>query len=99
MMDYGALLSAACEKARAWHAAGHRGPMPREAMSPPPDDGGRSGRAWWRKLAEAHARVALMRDGEWENEQAAYAMNDADLWRAVTEREASAAIGTLKGDV
>jgi hypothetical protein len=35
--------------------------------------------ARWRKLAEARARVAFMRDGEWDQLQAASAMNDADL--------------------
>jgi hypothetical protein len=41
----------------------------------------------WRTIAEAHACVAFMPNGEFDELQAAYAMNDADLWRTVSQRE------------
>jgi hypothetical protein len=96
--DAGKLLAAiegAGDRTRAWRAAGNTGPMPLEPMTPPPEGARRSDREWWRKLAEGRARVAFLRAGEFNQLRfnqlkAAYAMSDADLCRAVTEREAQA---------
>jgi hypothetical protein len=77
---------------KAWHDGGCIGPLSLAATcsrldDPPPGDGPRVDREMWRKIAEGHARVVFL-----PNElQAAYAMSDADLWRAVSQREQAAA--------
>jgi hypothetical protein len=88
--DVAAILDAARQRTRAWRARGNTGPMPREPLTPPPENASHADRKMWRTIAEAHSRVAFMPNKEFDALQAAYAMNDADLWHTVFQREQAA---------
>jgi hypothetical protein len=90
-------LDMACARQKAreneWQAAGNTGPVPREPLEPPPpttEGVRRLDREMWRRVAEGRARVAFLRNGENDALKAAYAMNDADLWHTINEREQAA---------
>ncbi len=59
-------------------------------MPPPPENSNRTDRMLWRTIAQGRARVAFIPSGQFAELQAAYAMNDADLWRTVCQREQAA---------
>ncbi len=68
-----------------WQAAGNTGRMPPEPLEPPPGKNARRlDRETWRKIAEGRARVIFLLDGKFDELRAAYAMNDEDLWRTLT---------------
>jgi hypothetical protein len=62
-------------------------PLKHHLEPPPPPGASRADREMWRKIAQGRARVVLMPNNEFDALQAAYAMNDADLWRTVSQRE------------
>ena len=71
-----------------WRAAGNTGRIPFEPLEPPPGESARRlDRETWRKIAEGRARVTFLRDGKFDELQAAYAMNDEDLWQTLTARD------------
>ena len=68
-----------------WQAAGNTGRMPPRPLEPPPAKSARRlDRETWRKIAEGRARVIFLRDGEFDELRAVYAMSDEDLWRTLT---------------
>jgi hypothetical protein len=68
-----------------WRAAGNTGRMPPEPLEPPPGKTARRlDRETWRKIAEGHARVIFMLNGEFDELRAAYAKSDEDLWQTLT---------------
>ena len=68
-----------------WRAAGNTGRMPPEPLEPPPAKNARRlDRETWHTIAEGRARVIFLRDGEFDELRAAYAMSDEDLWRTLT---------------
>jgi hypothetical protein len=89
-------LEIACERQKtreeAWRAAGNTSRMPPEPLEPPLENGTRREREIWRKIAHGRARVVFMPNGKFDELRAAYAMNDADLWRTVSQREEAAII-------
>ena len=68
---------------------------PEPLEPPPPATARRYDRELWRKIAEAHARVVFLRAGSFDELRAAYDMNDADLWRALAQRENPTAEGVV----
>jgi hypothetical protein len=88
-LDIAGILEAGHQRATAWRDAGNTGPMPRKPLAAPLENATRADRKIWRTIAEARARVAFM-NGELDELSAAYAMNDDDLWRTVSQREQSA---------
>jgi hypothetical protein len=87
VLDVAATLDAAYERERAWFRAGNTGPMPHDPLPPPPENGTRADRKVWRTIAEMHAREIFLTSGEFDELRATYAMNDADLWRVISQRE------------
>jgi hypothetical protein len=72
-----------------WRGAGNTGRMPLEPLEPPPAKNARRlDRETWRKIAEMRAREVFLLSGKFDELRAAYAMNDADLWRTLTEAAA-----------
>jgi hypothetical protein len=88
--EVAASLDAARQRARAWRDAGNIGPMPCKPLAPPLENATRADRKMWRTITEARARVAFIPNGELDELSAAYAMNDDDLWRTVSQREQAA---------
>jgi hypothetical protein len=86
--DLAAALDAGWQRARSWR--GNTGPMPCEQLAPPPENASHADRKMWRTIAEAPSRVAFMPNKEFDVLQAACAMNDADLWHTVFQREQAA---------
>jgi hypothetical protein len=74
-----------------WQAAGNTGPVPLDPLEPPPPATARRlDRETWRKIAEARARDVFLRAGLFDELKTAYAMNDADLWQTLAQREVAA---------
>jgi hypothetical protein len=73
-----------------WKAAGNTGRMPPDPLEPPPAKTARRlDRETWRTIAEMRAREVFLLSGEYDELRAAYAMNDADLWQTIDQREAA----------
>jgi hypothetical protein len=71
-----------------WQAAGNTGRMPPKPLEPPPPATARRyDRELWRKIAHMRAREIFLLRGRSEELRAAYAMNDADLSRTVSQRD------------
>jgi hypothetical protein len=71
-----------------WRAAGNTGRMLPEPLEPPPGKTARRlDRETWRTIAEMRVREVFLLSGRLDELQAAYGLNDADLWQTLTARD------------